>query len=277
MRQIYNDSSKKGQGEQERTGKARGSEGNSEERSGQKGEIFDSSKYNAMNEVTEGAQLEAEKADDLAYARMMKGQEQIETTGPDTRRINPMMVEERARTIRAANEEVAAKSSARKENFVLYLNIMLSIENAAIERLHARIQQCLLPQVKEQLIHHLQETHEQKNRLVALIHELGGNPTDERAQLAGYSPPTPLANALEASAAKEEKEIVTMDIDALIEQQEVLGYNTIVQMATKMNIGEAVPAMRQSLKEEEEMVAWTRANFASSFAQLWSTMEQEHR
>jgi hypothetical protein len=39
----------------------------------------------------------------------------------------------------------------KQKKFVLYLNIMLSIENAAIERLHARIQQSQLPEVRSSL------------------------------------------------------------------------------------------------------------------------------
>lgn len=64
-----------------------------------------------------------------------------------------------------------------------------------------------------------------------------------------------------------------MEIDALIEHAEAIGYNTLIQMAAKMNIGEAMPALRQSLKEEEDMVAWARANLPSNFVQLWSEME----
>jgi ferritin-like metal-binding protein YciE len=125
---------------------------------------------------------------------------------------------------------------------------MLSIEKAAMERLHARIQQCPLPQVREQLVHHLQETREQKDRLASLIQALGGQPTEERAQLAAYSPPTSLANSLQASNIEEEKEFITLAIDALIEQQEVLGYNTLIQYAAKMNIGEAASLFLSKLR-----------------------------
>ena len=88
-----------------------------------------------------------------------------------TPKMTPMMVEERARTIREVKEEethqhlspsTSSSSSSssssslsyqtgKEKKFVLYLNIMLSIENAAIERLHARIQQSPLAEVREQL------------------------------------------------------------------------------------------------------------------------------
>jgi hypothetical protein len=54
---------------------------------------------------------------------------------------------------------------------------------------------------------------------------------------------------LQASTVEEEKELITLAIDALIEQQEVLGYNTLIQFAAKMNIGEALAPTRQSLQE----------------------------
>ena len=134
---------------------------------------------------------------------------------------------------------------------------MLSIENAAIERLHARIQQSPLAEVREQLVQHLEETREQKSRLITLINRLGGEPTNERSDLFGYSLPKVLADAFKASATTpEEQELRTIEADALIEHAEVIGYNMAIQMATKINSGEAIMPLRQNLQEEEKMVAW---------------------
>ena len=107
------------------------------------------------------------------------------TAGEETTpKITPMIVEERARTIKEVNEEEIhhllssstpsssslssslSHQSGKEKKFILYLNIMLSIENAAIERLHARIQQSPLPEVKVVFAHHLEETREQKSRLI---------------------------------------------------------------------------------------------------------------
>ena len=202
-------------------------------------------------------------------------------------KINPMMVEERARIIGEVNEEEmhhklssSTSSSSRsyqsgkEKKFILYLNIMLSIENAAIERLPARIQQSQLVEVREQLVHHLEETREQKSRLITLIHRLGGQPTSERANLSGISLPKVLADAFKASATTpQEQELRTIEADALIEYAEVIGYNMAIQMATKINIGEAIMPLRQNLQEEEKMVAWMRANLPSIFVQLWSKID----
>ena len=213
-----------------------------------------------------------------------------------TPKMTPMMVEERARTIREVKEEethqhlspsTSSSSSSssslsyqtgKEKKFVLYLNIMLSIENAAIERLHARIQQSPLAEVREQLVQHLEETREQKSRLITLINRLGGEPTNERSDLFGYSLPKVLADAFKASATTpEEQELRTIEADALIEHAEVIGYNMAIQLATKINIGEAIMPLRQNLQEEEKMVAWMRANLPSNFVQLWSKIDDEQR
>jgi ferritin-like metal-binding protein YciE len=270
-------------------------------------EVFDSSKYNAMSDMSKGANLETKNVETLADIRRTRNNvkaekidnKSITTTGAASSsaveeampKINPMMVEERARTIGEVNEEEMhhklssstsssslSYQSGKEKKFILYLNIMLSIENAAIERLHARIQQSPLAEVREQLVQHLEETREQKSRLITLINRLGGEPTNERSDLFGYSLPKVLADAFKASATTpEEQELRTMEADALIEHAEVIGYNMAIQLATKINIGEAIMPLRQNLQEEEKMVAWMRANLPSNFVQLWSKIDDEQR
>jgi ferritin-like metal-binding protein YciE len=251
-----------------------------------KDEVFDSSKYDAMTNMTEGgASLRSGDTYDLADSSNSMEQGQSgegpatvqNNTGP---KITPMMVEERARTLREANEDIKQKPHSSllqrgSDKFVLCLNIALAAENAAVERLHARIQQCLIPEAREKLIQHLEETREQKSRLASLIQKFGGQPTSERAQLPNYSPPESLAQALESLISPEEQELKSIEVDALIEHAEVITYNMLVQMAERLNVGEALPALRQSLKEEEDMTAWTRAYLPSNFAQLWGSMEKK--
>jgi ferritin-like metal-binding protein YciE len=284
-------------------------------------EVFDSSKYNAMSDMTKDLNRETKNVETLPDTKRITNSvnpEQIDDNNNNnksitttaatasasssgveeeeiTPKMTPMMVEERARTIREVKEEethqhlsssTSSSSSSsslsyqtgKEKKFVLYLNIMLSIENAAIERLHARIQQSPLAEVREQLVQHLEETREQKSRLITLINRLGGEPTNERSDLFGYSLPKVLADAFKASATTpEEQELRTMEADALIEHAEVIGYNMAIQLATKINIGEAIMPLRQNLQEEEKMVAWMRANLPSNFVQLWSKIDDEQR
>lgn len=280
-------------------------------------EVFDSSKYNAMSDMTKASNWETKNVESLPDTKRITNSvnpEQIDdnnnksitTTAATasassslsgveeegiTPKMTPMRVEERARTIREVKEEETHQhlspstsssslsyQTGKEKKFVLYLNIMLSIENAAIERLHARIQQSPLAEVREQLVQHLEETREQKSRLITLINRLGGEPTNERSDLFGYSLPKVLADAFKASATTpEEQELRTMEADALIEHAEVIGYNMAIQLATKINIGEAIMPLRQNLQEEEKMVAWMRANLPSNFVQLWSKIDDEQR
>jgi ferritin-like metal-binding protein YciE len=281
-------------------------------------EVFDSSKYNAMSDMTKDLNRETKNVETLPDTKRITNSVNPEQIGDNnnnksitttaatasasssgveeeeiTPKMTPMMVEERARTIREVKEEethqhlspsTSSSSSSlsyqtgKEKKFVLYLNIMLSIENAAIERLHARIQQSPLAEVREQLVQHLEETREQKSRLITLINRLGGEPTNERSDLFGYSLPKVLADAFKASATTpEEQELRTIEADALIEHAEVIGYNMAIQMATKINIGEAIMPLRQNLQEEEKMVAWMRANLPSNFVQLWSKIDDEQR
>ena len=77
-----------------------------------------------------------------------------------------------------------------KDKLVEHLNEMLSAENAAVDRLDSRIAECLLEEGKEQLKHHKNETLRHQERLRQIITDLGGNPTDSKADLPTLRLPT---------------------------------------------------------------------------------------
>jgi ferritin-like metal-binding protein YciE len=56
-----------------------------------------------------------------------------------------------------------------KSNLVEYLNEVLSVENASVDRIALRIRQTPIQEVKQRLRQHLKETHIQKNRLRRII------------------------------------------------------------------------------------------------------------
>ncbi len=121
-------------------------------------EVFDSSKYNAMSDMTKGSNRETKNVETLADTHRITDSmkpEQIDNKSITTRaatasssaaveeeeitpRINPMMVEERARTIREVKEEETHQymssstssspssslsyQSGNEKKFVLYLN-----------------------------------------------------------------------------------------------------------------------------------------------------------
>src|ERR671918_2853248 len=163
------------------------------------------------------------------------------------------------------------------DKFILYLNTVLAIENAAIERLQSRIKLTIVEDAKQQLQHHLEETREQQDRLRQQITKLGGIPTQEKAKLPISSPPESIVKIMENTTmtSSEERELNESIQDTIIENAEVTGYNMLIQMALKMNVADAIPSLRQNLNEEEEMFGCLRANAPAMFAKLWPQIEEE--
>jgi len=66
------------------------------------------------------------------------------------------------------------------------LNLVLSYENAAIDRLEKRISETVVPEVKEKLKGHLQNTKEQQHRLRQRIEAIGGDSCNLLLRRANY-------------------------------------------------------------------------------------------
>jgi ferritin-like metal-binding protein YciE len=160
-----------------------------------------------------------------------------------------------------------------QDRFLLYLNSSLSMENAAYERLQRRQHQTTVEKIKEQLQLHLQETKEQQNRLMQLIRNMDGTPVQEKGELPISKPPEFIVNTIHQSATSAEQEVIQIAEDMIVENAEVIGYNLLIQMATKMNFSDTIPSLKQSLEEEEKMSIWLRTNFPAMFAKLWTEVE----
>lgn len=163
-----------------------------------------------------------------------------------------------------------------RDKFVLYLNSALAMENAALERVQRRAEQTVLEDVKQQLRRHLEETKQQQDRLRRIIRNIGAGvtPTEEKGQLPIASPPQSIMDKIHASRTSlGEQDLMQSVEDMIVENAEVTGYNLLIQMAEKMNIGDTIPYLRQSLDEEEKMFAWLRANTPAMFAKLWPQIE----
>jgi ferritin-like metal-binding protein YciE len=160
--------------------------------------------------------------------------------------------------------------------FVLYLDSALAMENAAVERLQRRVQQTILEDAKQKLQHHLEETKEQQERLRQLITKEGRTPTQEKGKLAISIPPESIRNAIHTPMVLAEQEILESVEDTIVENAEVIGYNLLVQMAVKLNKGDALVLLKQSCEEEDRMFEWLKANAPSMFAKLWSQIDSLH-
>jgi ferritin-like metal-binding protein YciE len=152
------------------------------------------------------------------------------------------------------------KRSSINDKLILYLNEALSMENAVMERLESRIIQTLLPDVKSLLYYHLQVTNKQQDRLIQLISELGGESTEEKAQLPMLSPPGSIADDLWLNMTIVEAELWAAEEDQLVEYAEIALYESLLLLAHKAALGNAITVAIQNLDEERTMVNWIRAN-----------------
>jgi Domain of unknown function (DUF892) len=109
-----------------------------------------------------------------------------------------------------------------------------------------------------------------------IITNLGGTPTKEKAGLPILNSPEPILNTMKNAMTLAEIELKESEQDTIIENAEVTGYNMLIQWAIKLNIAaNAIPLLRQNLREEEKMFGWLRANVPAMFAKLWPRIERE--
>ena len=78
---------------------------------------------------------------------------------------------------------VRSNDTDENNKFIDYLNEVLSIENAAIERLERRILETPIQYSKKLLQQHLQEEKEQQRRLIDVLTTYGKKPTDSKADI----------------------------------------------------------------------------------------------
>jgi ferritin-like metal-binding protein YciE len=181
------------------------------------------------------------------------------------------------------------RSSDNDENnkFIDHLNEVLSIENAAIERLERRIQETPIQDAKKLLQQHLQEEKEQQRRLKDLISTYGKKPTDSKADIISLHSLTNEArdkmkkddvdtgNDANTTTTKksteiydnnninnninntimtpEEAEILNTKEDALIKNDEISSYKTILKIAEGVMDKDAINILKQNLQEKESM------------------------
>ena len=161
------------------------------------------------------------------------------------------------------------QSMKNQEKFALMFNGVLAMENAACKRLETRINEVSLPDAKQQLQHHLEETKEQQKRLQNLITKFNGTPTTEEIGLPLPSYPESIKKEMESSLTEGEKELKKSEEDLLVEKAEATCYNMLIEKSNILNIGtEALPILQQNLQEEQSMINWIESNSPIMIQQL---------
>jgi class 3 adenylate cyclase/ferritin-like metal-binding protein YciE len=169
-----------------------------------------------------------------------------------------------------------------------HLNEALSTENASIDRIISRIDQTPIQEVKQKLKQHLEETHIQKSRLERIITQLGGKPTDAKADLPTSMQSTTmtmrkiLAKTAESvtedndeendNSMPEEMELIQIKQDFIIEHDELVSYDALIQIIQRTDLPhqhEITPLLEKSMQEEESMAYWYKMHTPLILDNLW--------
>jgi ferritin-like metal-binding protein YciE len=161
------------------------------------------------------------------------------------------------------------------QKFALEWNNALAMENAGIERLKSRIEEVTLPEAKQKLQIHLQESGEHQKRLQQLILSIGGVPTQEKLGLPLPSYPETIMKMMLNSMTKQEWELKNAEQDMIVENAEVTCYLMLIgkaQMAGGV-FSNAIEPLSQNMKDEQNMVEWIKTNSPGMLAQLWPQIQ----
>jgi ferritin-like metal-binding protein YciE len=143
------------------------------------------------------------------------------------------------------------------------LNLALSYENAAVDRLEKRLSESIVPEVKQRIIHHLDQTKNQQERLRERIKVLGMGmvPTSEKGRLPIPEPPQKLKMMIESSSSDKEREVWESLNDLIVERAEAIMYRGGIEALQLLKADKkTIKALEKNLKEEEAFGDWLEKN-----------------
>ncbi len=161
------------------------------------------------------------------------------------------------------------------QKFILQLNTALAMENAGVERLHTRINEVSMPEVKQRLEHHLQESLQHQSILKRLISSIDGQPTSEKLGLPLPSYPPSMKEMMDKTMTKQEYELKRAEEDMIVENAEVCCYLMLIQKCqmaggTYLN---AISPLSKNMKDEQEQANWIKTNSPVMLAKLWPKIQ----
>ena len=157
------------------------------------------------------------------------------------------------------------------KKFILELNEALAFENAGMEWLQTRIGEISIPEAKQQMQHHLQESLEHQKRLQNLITSIGGEPTQLKVGLPLPSYPDTIRKMMDNSMTAHEWELKKTEHDLIIENAEVSCYLMLIEKAQirEAEFLNAAEPLLLNLKDEQNMVEWIKTNSPEILSKLW--------
>jgi ferritin-like metal-binding protein YciE len=183
---------------------------------------------------------------------------------------------------RKSEQNVSSYNGTSPTNDVIAiagLSLALSYENAAIDRLQKRLQESTVPEVKQKIKHHLQETREQQRRLSDRIKALGQGmePITEKGRLPLPEPPQSLKLMIERNSSDNEKEVWESLNDLIIERAEVIMYKGGIQALELLKADKkTIQALEKNLKEEQAFGDWLEKN-NPKIARKLMTKQLQHK
>ena len=161
------------------------------------------------------------------------------------------------------------------QKFILQLNAALAMENAGVERLQTWIEEVSIPDVKQQLEHHLQESQEHQKILEQLVTKLGGQPTQEKLGLPLTSYPPSMKEIMDKTMTKHEYELKRAEEDMIVENAEVCCYLMLIQQCQIAGgiYSDAIVPLSKNMNEEQEQVDWIKSHSPAMLAQLWPKIQ----
>jgi ferritin-like metal-binding protein YciE len=162
------------------------------------------------------------------------------------------------------------------------LNLALSYENAAVDRLEKRLSESIVPEVKQKIKGHLEETKQQQERLRERIKALGGGvgmePISEKGQLPIPQPPQKLKIMIESRSSDKEREVWESLNDLIIERAESIIYKGGIQALELLKADKkTIKVLEKNLKEEEAFGDWLEKNNPKIAKRLMTKQIQERR
>jgi ferritin-like metal-binding protein YciE len=143
------------------------------------------------------------------------------------------------------------------------LNLALSYENAAVDRLEKRLSETIVPEVKQKIIHHLDQTKNQQERLRERIKVLGMGmePTSDKGRLPIPEPPQKLKMMIESSSSDKEREVWESLNDLIVERAEAIMYRGGIEALQLLKADKkTIKALVKNLNEEEAFGDWLEKN-----------------
>ena len=199
---------------------------------------------------------------------------------------------------------VRSNDNDENNKFIDHLNEVVSIENAAIERLERRIQDTAIQDSKKILQQHLQEEKEQQRRLIDLISTYGKKPTDSKADLISLhsltneardkmkkdnvnagndTSTTKISNTIHDSnninntmMTPEEAEILNTKEDALIKNNEISAYKTILKIDKGVIGKDVIDILKQNLQEKESMYDRIKSSESKMLNEIGENNKDNH-